>query len=177
MSQATLHNQPLTFTAEQTQQLDRCLLRLADHTGSPLAMISDVSGHLLLHRGRLSLAQSTGLSALAAGGFAAGLEIGRFLGLNDKNSFKRQLLEGKLANLYIMAVGSELLLITAFTQQTTLGLVRLFAEQAQQELLTLAQEASIAREEALAKAPIQIDEGLGEEVGRQLDELFAGGLG
>ena len=176
MSETTLHDQPLSFTPEQTQEIDRCLLRLADHTGSPLVMIADVSGRLVLYRGRLSEAQSTGLSALAAGGFAAGLGIGHFLGLRDQNSFNCQLLEGDLANLYIMAIGPELLLITAFTQQTTLGMVRLFSEQAQQELLLLAEAASKAREEAAAEAATRPEDGFGEEVSRQLDELFDGGF-
>lgn len=176
MTETTLHDQPLTFTSEQTQQIDRCLLRLADHTGSPLVMIADVSGRLVLYRGRLSEAQSTGLSALAAGGFAAGLGIGHFLGLRDQNSFSSQLLEGNLANLYIMAIGPELLLITAFTQQTTLGMVRLFAEQAQQELLIIAEEASEAREKMLAETSLLPEEGFGEELNRQLDELFDGGF-
>ena len=177
MSQGILHSQPLTFTTEQRQRIDRCLLRLSDHLGAPLVMLVDVSGRLVLYRGRLSAAQSTGLGALGAGGFAAGLEIGHFLGLRGKNRFKRHLLEGTLANLYLMTIGEELLLITAFTQKTTLGMVRLFSDQAQLELLVIAQEAVIDRKLAAeTMADVRPDEGFGDEVTRQLDELFDGGF-
>jgi len=177
MSETKLHDQPLTFNDEQKQRIDRCLLRLADHTGSPLVMVADVSGRLVLYRGRLSVAQSTGLGALAAGGFAAGAEIGHFLGLRDKNRFQRQLLEGDLASIYLMTVGDELLLIIAFTQKTTLGMVRLFGEQTQVELLKLAEEAAVARELAVAEAAThRPEEGFTDEVSRQLDELFDGGF-
>jgi predicted regulator of Ras-like GTPase activity (Roadblock/LC7/MglB family) len=171
MTQTKLHARPLTFDTEQQQQIDHCLLRLSDQTGSPLVMVADVSGRLVLYRGRLSSTQSSGLAALAAGGFAAGQEIGHFLGL--RNSFQHQLLEGEQANLYILAIGPELLLIVAFTQKTMLGMVRLFSQQAQQELLALVQEAAIEREKAALAAQPDVEEGFGEALNQQLDELFS----
>lgn len=164
-----LHKRPLTFDAEQKHRIDRCLLRLADNTGSPLVMVADVSGRLVLYRGRLPSGQSTGLAALAAGSFAANVEIGNFLGL--KNSFRQQLLEGDLANLYILAVGAELLLIVAFTRQTMLGMVRLFTQQAQQELLVITQAAMAMRD--VAQEEKRPEDGFGQEVAKQLDELFS----
>ncbi len=171
MEEVKLHSRPLQFDGPQRQQIDRCLLHLADQIGSPLVMLADVSGRLVLYRGRLSSSQSTGLAALAAGGFAAGKEIGHFLGL--RNSFQHQLLEGDLANLYILAVGPELLLIVAFTKQTMLGMVRLFSQQAQHELLEVARVAAIERERAMQEAEArQVEPEFGLELNRQLDELF-----
>jgi predicted regulator of Ras-like GTPase activity (Roadblock/LC7/MglB family) len=137
-------------------------------------MLADVSGRLIIYRGRLSAMQSTGLAALAAGGFAAAEEIGSFLGLRD--SFHHQLLEGKLANLYIVKVGPELLLIVAYTSKTTLGMVRIFAQQAHQELLALAKVAAKAREE-MAADTTELEEGFDEALKQQLDELFTEDLG
>ncbi len=171
MNQTKLHDHPLTFDAIQQQQIDNCLLRLSDQTGSPLVMVADVSGRLVLYRGRLPAVQSTGLAALAAGGFAAGREIGHFLGLH--NSFQQQLLEGDQANLYTLSVGPELLLIVAFTRKTMLGMVRLFSLQAQQELLALAQEAAIEREQAALTVQPDIEADFGEALNQQLDELFS----
>jgi predicted regulator of Ras-like GTPase activity (Roadblock/LC7/MglB family) len=166
-----LDAQPLIFNAKQRQQIDRCLLRLADQVASPLVMLADISGQLVLYRGRLPAAQSAGLAALAAASFAANVEIGNFLGL--PNNFKQQLLEGELANLYTMTVGSELLLIVAFTQQTMLGLVRLLAQQSREELLALARLAELARREAQKQEKKPVDAGFGEEVQTQLDDLFS----
>lgn len=175
MEEGKLHDRPLHFDATQRQQIDRCLLHLADQIGSPLVMLADVSGRLVLYRGRLSSSQSTGLAALAAGGFAAAREIGHFLGL--KNSFQHQLLEGDLANLYILAIGPELLLIVAFTKQTMLGMVRLFSQQAQHELLDVARDAAVEREKATNEADSrQVEPEFSLELNRQLDELFTDGM-
>ena len=174
-----LHDQPLQFDAEQTRQIDRCLLHLADHAASPLVMLAgdptsgsaDISGRLVLYRGRVTTAQCTGLAALAAGSFAAAREIGTFLGLRE--SFQQQLLEGRLANLYLLAVGTELLLVVAFTQQAMLGMVRLYAQDAQRELLALAQAAIIAREQGVYDVKHEVEAGFGDAVRKQLDEMFS----
>lgn len=173
MSQEKLHNQPLIFDSSQKQQIDRYLLRLADQIGSPLVMLADVSGQLILYRGRLSIAQSTGLAALGAGCFAAGSEIGSFLGL--KSGFQHQLLEGKLASLYILAIGPELLLIVAFTDKTTLGMVRMFAQQTQYELLKLVKAAVIERAKR-GDNDQKLDADFNDALKNQLDELFANEL-
>lgn len=166
-----LHDQPLQFDAEQTRQIDRCLLHLADHAASPLVMLADISGRLVLYRGRVTTAQCTGLAALAAGSFAAAREIGTFLGLRE--SFQQQLLEGRLANLYLLTVGTELLLVVAFTQQAMLGMVRLYAQDAQRELLALAQAAIIAREQGVYDVKHEVEAGFGDAVRKQLDEMFS----
>ncbi|HSH05961.1 MAG TPA: hypothetical protein VLL52_25825 [Anaerolineae bacterium] len=172
MNQPVLDARPLTFDEEQTQQIDRCLIRLADKVAAPLVMVSDVSGRLILYRGRLSGMQSTGLSALAAASFAAGIEMGNFLGLRNTARFKQQLHEGAVANLYTVEVGHDLLLIIAFTKQTTLGLVRLFAQEARQELLNIAEVAALNRDDSTASmADLDVD--FGDEVSSQLDDLFS----
>ena len=85
MNPTQLHEVPLTFTASQRQQMDQVLMRLADRIAAPLVMVADVSGRLVIYRGRLSSAQSTALAALAAGaesalsvdGSAPALELAR----------------------------------------------------------------------------------------------------
>ncbi|MCA9985429.1 MAG: hypothetical protein KDE09_03415 [Anaerolineales bacterium] len=170
------HHYPLTFTAAQNELADRCLAELSNRIGSPLVMITDISGRLMLYHGRLSLTQGDGLGALSAGGFAAGAEIGNFLGLRATHGFKRLLLEGKAANLYITLIDEELLLITAFTHQVTLGMVRLYAEQAHQELGRLIQEARHNREHAGSAAMPDTGDDFADEVFRQLDDLLDGDL-
>lgn len=166
----TLHDHPLQFDTQQLRQMDHQLLKLADHTGSPLVMITDISGQLVLYRGRVTTDQCTGLAALAAGSFAAAREIGTFLGLRE--SFQHQLLEGRLANLYLLSVGEELLLMIAFTQQSMLGMVRIYAQQAQHQLLELAKAAALARQQGLYNEPDTLNEDLSVDIQKQLDELF-----
>ena len=172
MSQTALPDQLLNFTPEQKEQIDQSLLRLAKKLKAPLVMIADISGQLLMYQGKLSADHSAGLSALAAGGFAAGMEIGNYLGLRDQNQFRQQLLEGKAVNLYTVRVGTELLLITAFTRQTNLGLVRIFAERAQQEILTIAQAAS-SNPRISSSEDTHLDEAMGSSINQQMDDLFA----
>ena len=173
MMSPKLHNKPLVFNQAQLQEIDKCLLRLADHIAAPMVMLSDISGQLILYRGRLSATQSTGLAALAAGSMAASIEIGNFLGLHD--SFQHQLLEAKQASLYILKVDIELLLIVAFTQQTTLGMVRIFAQRAHQELLALVKAANKMRENNEAEEAL--GKGFNDALRQQLDDLFTEAIG
>lgn len=168
---ATLHKLPLTFTQEQKKEMDRYLLRLADQIAAPLVMLADISGRLIVYRGRLSASKGMGLAALAGGSFAAGSEIGRFLGLPE--AFNQQLLEGKFANLYISSLSEDLLLVVAFTKKTTLGMVRLFTQQAQEDLRELIEAAKFAREEQMRLGKNKPDAGFDEGIISQLDDLFA----
>ena len=169
-----LHTRPLSFAAEQQQEIDRLLVRLADKISAPLVLVADISGRLVLYRGRLSSSQSTALAALAAGSFAAGSEMGNFLGLRGKHAFRHQLHEGAAANLYTLAVGQELLLVIAFTGQTTLGLVRVYAEQTQRDLMKIIVVASEQREQEMANpTPLDGKDEFGNQVRQQLDDLFS----
>lgn len=173
MPQKQMYNQPIRFNKTQRQEIDNTLMRLADRTAAPLVMIADISGQLMLYRGRLPAAQSTALAALAAGSFGAGVEMGNFLGLRGKNAFHYQLHEGAAANLYTIAVGDELLLIIAYTPQTTLGLVRIYAQNAQKELLRQVRAAKNVRRSEEEEPDAVIDkEGFGLALNDQLDELF-----
>jgi hypothetical protein len=166
-----LHDQPLVFNEVQLEQIDRLLFRLADRTSSPLVLLADVSGRLVLYRGRLPESQSVGLAALAAGSFAATVEIGSFLGLKESHAFRRQLHEGPLASLYTLGVGAELILVIAFTSQTTLGYVRLFVQRTQQELLEIVEEAIAFRASQPAGERL-LDEDFGDELSDELNRLF-----
>lgn len=171
MSETKLHDQPLVFNESQMEQIDRLLFRLADRTSSPLALVADVSGRLILYRGRLPENQCIGLAALAAGSYAATVEIGNFLGLKDSRGFRQQLHEGPVASLYTLGVGAELILVVAFTNLTTLGYVRLFVQRVQQELLELAEEAIAYRENHPAEE-IELEEGFGDDLSDELNRLF-----
>lgn len=135
-------------------------------------MLVDVSGQLIFCRGRLPSAQSPGLAALAAASFAAGREIGDFLGLKDGYHFRQQLLEGGAASLYTVVIDNELLLVIAFTQQTMLGLVRMFAGQAQKELLPIARAAAAVRRHGARGPDSNLENGFGQAVAKELDTLF-----
>ena len=171
-----LHAQPLIFSNEQLRHIDHILLQLSDQIAAPLVMLADISGRLIIYRGRLSVQQGAGLAVLAAGSFAANNEIGAFLGLRE--GFEQQLLEGRLADLYIVGVGKELLLIVAFTKQSVLGMVRVFTQQTQQSLLFIAEAAVRERQAQTEQYRTKLDDSLHQDVASQLDELFSteGGL-
>jgi hypothetical protein len=70
------------------------------------------------------------------------------------------------------------LLIIAFTGQTTLGLVRVYAQKAQTELLLLAAVANEARDKATEEGTLRMDDSdedntFGDQVSKQLDDLFS----
>ena len=164
----SLHKRPLLFNKKQIKQIDKILQQLVANLAAPLIMLTDISGQVITYQGHLSEDQSDGLAALAAGSFAAASEIGNFLGLNK--GFQHQLLEGKLASIYVLAVGTELLLIIAFTDKTTLGLVRIYTEPAKKKLMKLVVMAAKNRTQNQGKSSSLTDK-LKADIENRLDEL------
>lgn len=160
---------PLSFDSAQKREISQTLRELGRHIDAPLVMLVDIGGHLVQCQGRYSEEKCTGLASLAAAIYGASNEISEFLGLDDE--YRQQLHEGKRDSLYIVAVGDELLLVIAFTHRTKLGMVRLFAQRAQTNLLTIAADAA-ARDQSAPAPDARLSGNFGDSVETQFDELF-----
>lgn len=170
MSSQSLSATPLSFDVEQKRAISRHLRTLARHIDAQLVMLADISGRLIQCQGRLSEEKCTGLASLAAAIYGASNEISDFLGLD--HTYGQQLHEGEHTSLYIVAVGDELLLVIAFTHRTKLGMVRLFTQRAQQQLLPIASAAAAARNEATPATGAGLGADFGDSIDAQFDELF-----
>jgi hypothetical protein len=74
-----------------------------------------------------------------------------------------------------MKIGEELLLIIAFTNSTTLGMVRVFGHRTREEILVWVDRA--AKEREVAADEETVEDGFDEALKKQLDELFTEDIG
>lgn len=120
---------------------------------------------MLATGGELEAFDATSLGALMAGNIAASSAIA---GLLAEMSFPTQFLEGHQASVYSHLVGTQLILVVIFDARTGLGLVRLRAKRASDEMAGIF-------EQALARAPsVESGSGLFEMDDDELEGLFPG---
>jgi predicted regulator of Ras-like GTPase activity (Roadblock/LC7/MglB family) len=92
-----------------------------------LAILIDRSGQVIAERGYALKGAGVELAALSAAAFAATEQVARLIG---EDSFTVLFHEGEDQNMHLSVVGEAALLLAAFDDRTTLGLVRLYAAEA-----------------------------------------------
>lgn len=92
-----------------------------------LAILIDRSGQIIAERGYSRRDTGDELAALSAAAFAATEQVAKLIG---EDSFTVLFHEGEDQNIHLSVVGEAALLLAAFDDRTTLGLVRLYASEA-----------------------------------------------
>lgn len=118
----------LTISQPQLSEIDSVLDEML--TGSKAAsvlLINSIDGSLFAAKGLTEDLDTTSLAALAAGTFASAREIARLVG---EPEFTVLFHQGKRQHVHVNQAGEHGLLMTLFTDDTTVGLVRLCARKA-----------------------------------------------
>jgi predicted regulator of Ras-like GTPase activity (Roadblock/LC7/MglB family) len=121
----------IVVTQEDLDQIQGCLHGVLTKSGAHAILLIDRSGQLISHCGDKPQEDSVALAALTAANFGATEAIARMLGETD---FSLLFHKGKDENVHFSAVGDDLLLVTLFDNNASLGLVRLHVEKAIREL-------------------------------------------
>jgi predicted regulator of Ras-like GTPase activity (Roadblock/LC7/MglB family) len=90
-------------------------------------LINRDDGSVIAGQGYLDSLDTTSLGALAAGAFASAREIARLIG---EPEFSVLFHQGRREHVHVNLAGDHGLLMTLFDDQTTVGLVRLYARRA-----------------------------------------------
>ncbi len=154
------------LSTETFNQVNEILRELVTSTRSDFALFCDANGNPITHHGKQHVVNLSGLSALAAGNFAATSEMARVVG--EKDGFKFIFQEGERRNLFLCNVGFNFLLAIIFDKSVALGLVRIFANKAVESLKQVLDKAAKAEE----KASDFIDSEFGLLLGKELDKSF-----
>ncbi len=128
----------LVLSEAHSDRVEKILRELLGKTGARCAILADISGQLLAVEGRVKGLDTTVLAALIAGNVAATAEMARLLG--ERKHFQILFHQGEEHNLHLGAIGTSFLLAVVFSVQTQIGLVRLFAMRAAEELGKMAPE-------------------------------------
>ncbi|RIK68708.1 hypothetical protein DCC62_24150 [candidate division KSB1 bacterium] len=107
-----------------------------------------------------------GFAALTAGNFSAMREMANVIG--EKDGFKFVFQEGERRNIYLCNVGFNFLLTIIFEKTVALGLVRIFANKAVENLKQVLANA----QEAETKTSEVLDVEFGLLLGKELDKSF-----
>ncbi|MBM3497828.1 MAG: roadblock/LC7 domain-containing protein [Armatimonadetes bacterium] len=128
--------QPVIIYEEDARDLAQRLDAFLKASRSSLVILIDRSGQIIAERGYSRKRDAEELAALAAAAFAATEQVAKLIG---EDSFSVLFHQGEERNIHLSVVGDTALMLTAFDDRTTLGLVRLYAGEAAQTLLPVVQ--------------------------------------
>jgi len=147
-------------------RIEDCLERLLDRSRAICVFLADGSGQLISESGKGTTLDTAPLAAVAASNMAATGELARQMG--ESAPFSYLFHEGQRRSIYISSVPENFLLVIIFDEMTQIGLVRIFARLAVNELLTVATEL----EPWMERASSLVDKDFGEALAKGLDEAF-----
>ncbi len=162
----------LILHEEEFQKITGLAERLIRDANARYVSLIDRNGQPLAWAGSLADVDRTALASLAAGNVAATEGLAKMIG---ERSFSSMYHEGEQDHLYLSAVGEVGILLVAFDERSSLGLVRLRVRQ-------IAPEMDAVFEEMLAKSKSTSGQGGGagspfaEITDEDIDSLFSDGF-
>ncbi len=163
-----LREQRLVFYRDDMEKIGRYLNEFLKLCGAKCAILVDREGHMVDKRGESGDFDLDTISALVAGSFAATKEMARILG---EEQFSVLFHQGQRESIQLSLVGDRTLLTVIFDESTTLGVVRLYADEVSKKLGVLFEKIKV-RGASGAPAEENISQEFGGAAKTRLDELF-----
>ncbi len=123
-----------SFTEDDYSAITRALQQFLADSNARCAMLVDRSGQLVATVGEQPQFDSTAFATLTAADFSANDQLARLIGETEFSSLFHQ---GEQESMYLADVARRVILVILFDNRTTLGLVRLKAKGAVEELTGL----------------------------------------
>jgi predicted regulator of Ras-like GTPase activity (Roadblock/LC7/MglB family) len=127
----------LLISEEDVRRVEGSLERLVGDTGANYAMLLDKCGQVISSRGDTQRQDITALGALLAGTFASSREVARLLKEKD---FRVLFQQGVKENIFTELIDEQWMLVVMFDKRTHIGLVKVLAKRATDELSTILQQ-------------------------------------
>lgn len=121
----------LVVSEKDTAMIEDCLERLVGDTNANYSMLLDKSGQVIASRGDTQRQDITALGALLAGTFASSREVARLLREKD---FRVLFQQGVKENIFTELIEEQWMLVVMFDKRTHIGLVKVLAKRATDEL-------------------------------------------
>ncbi|MGE4619150.1 MAG: roadblock/LC7 domain-containing protein [Planctomycetota bacterium] len=126
-----LRNQRLVFYSEDLVQIGKVMEEFRELSGSKCNLLIDREGHMVTSCGDVKSIDEQTIAALVAGSYATTREMAKLLG---EDEFSVLFHQGKHDSIQLSMVGNRTIMATVFDDQTTVGMVRLYAKTACQNL-------------------------------------------
>lgn len=130
------------------KDINKILSKLREEAEIVCNLLVDRGGHILSYQGFTDNFDIVSLAALAAGSFASTKEIAKLVG---EPEFTVMFHQGKKEHIHIGLISDSALLVIIFDDRTTIGMVRVYANQYTQELGNLLDNISDKNEVAQKK--------------------------
>jgi len=121
----------LNIFEEEFWKINQVLEKLLRETNARAVLLIDRAGQLITSVGDTSTLDVPSFATLSAADFAATAQLALLIG---ENAFSTLFHQGKNQSIYISIVAEKLILAIVFDKRTTLGLVRIKANQVSKEL-------------------------------------------
>ena len=128
-----MHLQTDTNQTTSTQEIQHELRKLKYNTNSHCVLLMTTSGHIIDSAGSFDHYALTNMSALIAANFMATTELARLVG--NKSAFKTCHNTGPEFDIFAYGLNEEFLLAVVFGENSKIGLVRYYVNQASTVLL------------------------------------------
>ena len=161
---AELKSARMVYYAEDIEQLQKVLDRMLDLSRAKRVMLIDVEGHMVASRGNAGdKLDSETISALVAGSFAATKETAKLLG---EEEFSVLFHQGEKDSIQLTLIDDRLLLGIIFDDATTIGMVRLYANETAKKVLQVLSQSHESDESDV------LDDNFGESIEESFDKFF-----
>jgi predicted regulator of Ras-like GTPase activity (Roadblock/LC7/MglB family) len=127
----------LVLFEQDVEHVNAVLDVFLKETEAKCVLLLDKGGQLIAVRGLTDMMDTTSLSALAAGAFASTREIARLIG---EPEFSVLFHQGRREHIHVSLVDSDTLLMAIFDDRTTIGMVRLYARDTEEQIARLFDE-------------------------------------
>ncbi|MHC4884986.1 MAG: roadblock/LC7 domain-containing protein [Planctomycetota bacterium] len=169
--EATMRRNRLVFYEQDIEEINASLDKFLEASQARCVLLVDLEGHLVTSKGFIEGLDTTSIAALVAGSFASTREVARKLG---ETEFSVLFHQGANESIHVTLVSDRALAVILFDDRTTIGMVRLYAQQVADDLTTIFEdigERQKAQKEA-GNAP-GLSKDFSSEADAQLDNLFS----
>jgi len=150
---------------DQIKDIDRALAKIIKESEAKCALLVDKDGHLITRQGFTHTLDTTALAALLAGSFASTKEIARLVG---EPEFSVLFHQGKKDHIHISLIGERSILVIIFDDRTTIGMIRLYAKEAIDNLLAILEQ----EQSATPNEEVNLGEEFSNSAEATLDDIF-----
>jgi len=160
----------LVIYEEQIEKIEKALSRLIRDAQAKCVLLVDKDGHLITRQGFTQSLDTTALAALLAGSFASTREIARLVG---EPEFSVLFHQGKKDHIHITLVGERTILAVIFDDRTTIGMVRLYAKEASENLERIFSSANRQGRQSESQEKTELDSEFSTSLDSRLDDIFS----
>jgi len=163
-----LRHDRLVFYKEDIDRIDKVLAEFLRLSGAKCALLVDKEGHMVTKQGEIVSINMDTISALVAGSFAATKEMAKLLG---EEHFSALFHQGERDNIQLSLVGDRTLLTILFDDRTTVGMVRLYGNEACKKLCKIFSDAT-KRIHENGDDDLELGNDYGDTAKTKLDNIF-----